>query len=160
MATINLKEHYPWYTQDEYIEVSDEVAAELLADKRYDQAYKRRVYYNKAHYSLDVGDGIEASAIVHSTDDPQAGLEKKERHCRLCRALNSLPEIQGRRVEAYYLHGMSQVEIAEAEGVEKSAVSMTITKGLKGMKKFMQNDHHPLNSCQPSFMVIERDTLS
>ncbi len=29
MTTINLKDFYPWYTHDEYIEVSDEVAAAL-----------------------------------------------------------------------------------------------------------------------------------
>ena len=29
MTTINLKDFYAWYTHDEYIEVSDEVAAEL-----------------------------------------------------------------------------------------------------------------------------------
>lgn len=31
MTTINLKDFYPWYTQDEYTEVSDEVAEELRA---------------------------------------------------------------------------------------------------------------------------------
>ena len=36
MTTINLKDFYSWYTHDEYIEVSDEVAAELRADKLYD----------------------------------------------------------------------------------------------------------------------------
>lgn len=29
MTTINLKDFYPWYTQNEYTEVSDEVAEEL-----------------------------------------------------------------------------------------------------------------------------------
>ena len=29
MAIINLKEFYPWYTHDEYIEVSDEVAVNV-----------------------------------------------------------------------------------------------------------------------------------
>ena len=29
MTTINLKDFYSWHTHDEYIEVSDEVAAEL-----------------------------------------------------------------------------------------------------------------------------------
>jgi len=147
MATINLKEHYPWYTQDEYIEVSDEVAAELLADKRYEKNHAQRMRRNKSIYSLDVGDGIEASAIVHSTDDPQAVLEKKERYCRLCRALNSLPEIQGRRVEAYYLHGMSQAEIAEAEGVTDSAVGIIISRGLKAMKKYLENPNQVFGYC-------------
>ena len=33
MTTINLKDFYAWYTHDEYIEVSDEVAAELMLCK-------------------------------------------------------------------------------------------------------------------------------
>lgn len=43
MTTINLKDFYSWYTQDEYMEVSDEVAEELRANKRYEAAYRRRV---------------------------------------------------------------------------------------------------------------------
>ena len=43
MTTINLKDFYYWYTHDEYIEVPDEVAEELKADKRYEAAYRRRV---------------------------------------------------------------------------------------------------------------------
>ena len=42
MTTINLKDFYAWYTQDEYIEVSDEVAAEVKADKLYEAAYDRK----------------------------------------------------------------------------------------------------------------------
>lgn len=36
MTTINLKDFYYWYTQDQFIEVSDEVAEVFLADARYD----------------------------------------------------------------------------------------------------------------------------
>ena len=39
MTTINLKDYYPWYLTNEYIEVPDEVAAELRADKLYEAAY-------------------------------------------------------------------------------------------------------------------------
>ena len=39
MTTINLKDFYPWYTHDEYIEVSEEVADELRASKLYEAAY-------------------------------------------------------------------------------------------------------------------------
>lgn len=59
MTTINLKDFYSWHTHDEYIEVSDEVAAELRADKLYEAAYQRRIIRNKAQYSLDCDDGIE-----------------------------------------------------------------------------------------------------
>jgi RNA polymerase sigma-70 factor (ECF subfamily) len=140
MATINLKDFYYWYTQDEYIEISDEVAAELTADKRYEKIHKQRVRRNKSFYSLDVDDGIEASATVHSTDNPVAVLEKKEQFCRLCRAINSLPETQGRRVEAYFMLRKSRKEIAEAEGVSESAVNESIDRGLKAMKKVFSNN--------------------
>ena len=39
MPTITLKAFYSWHTHDEYIDVSDEVAAELRADKLYEAAY-------------------------------------------------------------------------------------------------------------------------
>ena len=142
MATkINLRDFYPWYTQDEFIEVTDEVATELLAAKRYQKTHERQMYRYKAQYSLDVENGIEAAAIVHSTNNPEAILEIKERFCRLCRALNSLPEIQGRRVEAHFLLNMSRKDIAESEGVSESAVNAAIDKGLAAMKKYLKNDH-------------------
>ena len=53
--------HY-WYTQDEYMEVSDDVAEVLRASVRYEAAYTERARYNKAYYSLDADDGIEYSA--------------------------------------------------------------------------------------------------
>ena len=65
MTTINLKDFYAWYTHDEYIEVSDEVAAELKADKLYEAAHQRRTTRNKAQYSLGCDDGIEYSACLH-----------------------------------------------------------------------------------------------
>ena len=42
------------------MQVSDEVAGALADAERLERNYIRRVYYHKAHYSLDVGDGIEA----------------------------------------------------------------------------------------------------
>jgi len=139
MATINLRDFYPWYTQDEIVNEPDIIAAELFVDRWYHKAHERRVKRNKAQYSLDAEDGIEASAIIHSTDSPEAVFEMMERHCRLCRALNSLPEIQGRKVEAYYILGKRQTEIAKTEGVSESAVSKAIEKGLEAMKKYLIN---------------------
>ena len=71
MTTINLKDYYPWYLTNEYIEVSDEVAAELRAGKLAEAAHAERVRYNKSYYSLDCDDGIEYSACVHEPS-PQA----------------------------------------------------------------------------------------
>ena len=60
MTTINLRDFYPTaYTHDEFVEVSDEVAAELIADKRYEKAHERQIYRYKAQYSFAVENGIE-----------------------------------------------------------------------------------------------------
>ena len=117
MTTINLKDFYPWYTHDEYIEVSEEVADELRASRLSEAAYQRRIVRNKAQYSLDCEDGIEYSACI-SEPTPQELLERMELFCHLCVALNSLPETQGRRVDACVILGKSYREVAEAEGVK------------------------------------------
>ena len=65
MTIINLRDFYYWYTQDEYMEVSDDVAEALRASVRYEAAYQRRLSRHKAQYSLDCEDGIEYSACLH-----------------------------------------------------------------------------------------------
>lgn len=137
MTTINLRDFYPWYIQDQFIDVSEEVAAELVAGKRYEAAHQRRLTRNKAQYSLDCDDGIEYSACL-SDPTPQELLERKETFCRLCRALNSLPEAQGRRVDACVILGKSYCEVAEAEGVHESAVRRAVERGLENMKKYLK----------------------
>lgn len=94
--------------------------------------------YNKAQYSLDAGDGIEASAVECHSLSPEVVLDLMDQRCRLCRALNSLSEIQGRRIDAHYLLGQSQKEIAKAEGVSENAVSKSIQKGLATMRKILK----------------------
>jgi len=154
MATINLKDFYSWYAQDEFVEVSDEVAEELFASRRYEKTHGERMRRNKALYSLDRGDGIESSAITGSSDNPEAIFTIMNRHCSLCQALNSLPEIQGRRIEAHYLHGKSQQEITETEGVTKGSVSLSITRGLAAMKIFIKNYDSQSNFCPQSEVGI------
>ena len=62
MTTINLKEFFYWYKADVFIEVTEEVAEELRADKRYEPTHQRRMKRNKANYSLDAEDGSENAA--------------------------------------------------------------------------------------------------
>ena len=138
MTTINLKDFYSWYLTDEYIEVSDEVAAVFLADARYEMAYQRRLSRHKAQYSLDCDDGIEYSACLHEPT-PQELLERMERVCLLWNALNSLPEAQGRRGDACVILGKSYSEVAKAEGVHESAVRRAVERGLENMKKYLRN---------------------
>lgn len=137
MTTINLKDFYPWYTHDEYIEVSEEVADELRASRLYEAAYQRRIVRNKAQYSLDCEDGIEYSACV-SEPTPQELLERMELFCHLCAALNSLPETQGCRVDACVILGKSYREVAMAEGVSKTSVQESVQSGLASMRKYLK----------------------
>ena len=85
MTTINLKDFYYWYIQDQFIEVADEVAEALTASRRQEAAYVERARYNKAYYSLDCDDGIEYSACQHEPS-PQELLDRKEMFFRLWNA--------------------------------------------------------------------------
>ena len=139
MTTINLRELYPWYISDEFVEVTDDVAAELRADKLYEAAYQRRITRNKAQYSLDCDDGIEYSACQHEPT-PQELLDRKELFCRLWNAINSLPEVQGRRVDAVIILGRSYREVAREEGVAPWAVEQSVKRGIKAMKKHLREN--------------------
>jgi RNA polymerase sigma-70 factor (ECF subfamily) len=138
MAMINLRDFYSWYTHDEFVEVPDVIVGELFADRRYEKAHEKRMRHNKT-FLFDSMAEMEAATVTHATNSPEAVLEIKERHCRLCQALNSLPEIQGRRIEAHFLLSMSRKKIAESEGVSESAVNASIEKGLRSMSNYFRN---------------------
>ena len=114
MTTINLKDFYYWYTQDQLIEVSDEVAEVFKADARYEMAYQRRLSRHKAQYSLDCDDGIEYSACLHEPT-PHELLERMETFF-VCGTLSFSAGDPGRRIDAHIILGKSIKEIAEAEG--------------------------------------------
>ena len=121
MTTINLRELYPWYTEDAFIEVSDEVAAFLEEDRRLQINYAQYIRDNKAFYSLD--------AEV---------LERMELERLLQEALAQLTPAQRRRVLAHFVEGRSQLEIAASEGVVKSTVSEAISRGRKNLRNFLK----------------------
>lgn len=133
MAAI-LRVFFYWYKVDEYIEVSDEVAAELMADKRFEFNCWRQAKRNKANYSLDADDGIENS-ICEFEPSPEEFMARAVTIQRLCCALNHLPPAQGRRIDAHFLLGLSVEEIAQAEGVSCRAVQISIDRGLEKMRK-------------------------
>lgn len=123
--------------EDVMVEVTEEVAEELLAGQRHIKASRRRIYRNKAHYSLDAEDGIEYSACF-SNPSPQELIERMERFEYLCHALNSLPDAQGQRVFEHYLLNHSVKAIAAAEGVTERAINAAIQRGLENMKKYLE----------------------
>ena len=134
MTTINLKDFYPWYTHDEYIEVSEEVAEELHTSRRREAAHAERVRYNKAFYSLDCDDGIDLAAL-HQPLNPETILEDSQRRKELLAAIMTLPPKQARRIYARFYLGLDVVEIARKEGVAPANVYASIQHGLSKLRK-------------------------
>ena len=112
---------------------------EEIDRKRAEAAHAERVRYNRAYYSLDCDDGIEYSACVHEPS-PQELLDRKEMFYLLWNALNSLPEVQGRRVDAYLILGKTYRQIAREEGVDKCAVRRSVKSGITHMKKYLRKN--------------------
>ena len=109
MQTINLKQYYPFCTEDTFVEVSDEIVEAFLLDKRAEAARERKMYRYKAFYSLDCDDGIENAAIGWAQPSPEDCLMEKEAQAeyaellrRLYEAISSLTPTQARRVHAVY----------------------------------------------------------
>lgn len=64
MKEINLRDYYPFYTQDMIVEVPDEVADLLREYKLAEAAYILRTYRHKAYFSLDYDTSVERDALV------------------------------------------------------------------------------------------------
>ncbi len=138
MKRINLREHYPFYNNDFFMEVSDKLAdlMRLLNRKEHaDYEYRR---FHRAYYSLDTNDGIEKDIILLVLS-PEDLYERKLSRQELFAAVNSLPEKQAKRIYAHFFLGMSKSEIARIEGVSKPAVTNSIENGLKSIEKFLRN---------------------
>lgn len=138
MKKINLRAYYPFYTQDCFVDVPDEVA-ELFAEFEHKEAaYRLRTYRHKAYYSLDREDGIEHEALFVALS-PWELYERKVTTQELEAALASLPQKQADRIYAHFILGASKAEIARAEGVSEKVVRSSINRGLCSMEKFLKN---------------------
>ena len=137
MKIINLRDYYPFYSTDVFLEVSDEVASFLEDEKRLQINYAQYIRDNKAFYSLDAGDGIEAEAL-NLPEQPDEVLERMELERLLQEALAQLTETQRRRLLASVLNDESNQRIAALESVDESAVRRSIQRGLASLKKILK----------------------
>ena len=116
MQKINLRELYPdVYKTDTFLDVTDEVQAVLLADKRAEALYLRQMYNYKAQYSLDCDNGIE-KAIVQRPPTPEEILENQQLRDQLYAAVMELPDKQAKWIYARFYLGMTVKEIAAEVG--------------------------------------------
>lgn len=140
MVTVNLRRYYPdFYGTDCIIEVPEKVAEAIDSCERAETAYYLRRYRHKAYYSLDRGDGIEHDILFVSLS-PCEIYERKVKVEQLHAAIAALPDKQSKRIYAHYILGISQADIARAEGVDARNVRKSIKKGLRNMEIFLKND--------------------
>lgn len=118
--------------------VDDEVAEVFEETKRMEANYKRQLYRNNAHYSLDRNDGIEHDALFVSLS-PYKIYERKVTREELYVAISKLPDAQAKRLYAHYFQDMSKSDIARAEGVSVKAVCKTTKLGLQALEKELKN---------------------
>lgn len=57
MTTINLRDFFYWYVVDEYIEVSEDVAAVLRSDSRYEKRHYERQKQSVKCVSVSIRQG-------------------------------------------------------------------------------------------------------
>lgn len=137
MKEINLRDYYPYYTTDKFVEVPDEVFAILEEFRLSEAAYRLRTYRHKAFYSLDYESNVERDALVVVLT-PLEILEQQEETRRLYQAIASLPEKQRSRISAHYLLGLSITEIAENEKSAVSSVHEGIKRALRRLKNILE----------------------
>lgn len=137
MITINLKDFYPWYGSDEYIDIPEEVALELFADKRYEAAHERKMKRRKVISFSDYGDKTWELAD-QTVPDPHRIAELRELLKNILEMLDVLSDAQARRIRAHIILEMTLAETAELEKVSTSAVHSSVQKGLKTIRQKLE----------------------
>lgn len=133
MKRMNLRDMYPFFKTDVWVDVDEEVAQEVRRFDLDESAHRLRTYRHRAYYSLDRNDGIELDILFLSLS-PEEVYERELSRQQLYEALCQLPEKSARRIYAHYFLGMSKVAIARVEHVDERAVRKSIERGLKQME--------------------------
>ena len=64
MKIINLRDYYPFYQYDFFVEVPDEIVDLFTQFNRKEHSDYERRRVHKAYYSLDAGDNIEKDVVL------------------------------------------------------------------------------------------------
>ena len=155
MAIINLRDYYPFYTSDYFMEVPEDVVEMFKEFDRKEAAYRLRTYRHKAYYSLDRNDGIEHEALFVAFS-PYELYERKVTIQELYTAISRLPDKQAKRIYAHFILGLTKQDIARAEGVDEKVVRLAIERGLRNLEKILKKF---LQEALGSGLPLDGDTL-
>lgn len=140
MIQINLRDYYPAYQQDMFIEVSEEIATQLRQWERDEQNHQRKRRRYRDYYSLDFTECKPGKAVFAALS-PDEYYERKLTRQRLDAAIATLPDKQANRIYAHCVMGISLTKIAAAEGVSYGAVRSSILRGLKRLASYLQKEN-------------------
>lgn len=135
MVTINLRNIYPWFKEDTFVEITDAMFEAMKAADRQQEACRRRAYRYKAQFPLDCYDGME-NTVLHHSPSPEEIYIGEETSRKLFSAIGNLTEVQRRRLSLYYFEGLPFRRIAKMEGVSNGSVVQSIKSALKKLKDF------------------------
>lgn len=146
MQIINLKKYYyPLIKTDVFVEVPDEVADALLHLHREENNRTSKIWYHKAYFSLDCGDGIENAAIGWEQPSPEDYMIQAEDEAahellleHLHEAIDTLTPTQARRLHMRYMLGLKYREIARAEGISPTQASQSVRGAVKRLQKYFK----------------------
>ncbi len=134
----NLRELYPFYEADCFIQVEDNIASHFEESRLCEQTCLRKRYRHRAHYPLNRGDGIDHDIIFVSMS-PNEFYERKITNQQLFAALASILDKQAMRIYSHFFQGMSKSAIAYAEGISRMAVCSSIMRGLLTLEKELRS---------------------
>lgn len=135
MIEINLREFYPeCYRSDYFVEVPDEVAELLILLRRHEQSQRRRIYKNRAQYSLDIYENVERETVLKCPSAEEVFEQLVEQE-QLYDAMMALTHKQRTRLYAYFFLNMSYTQIAKQEGVDVTSVKESVQRAIKQLQK-------------------------
>lgn len=134
MKTINLRDFYSTlYNHDTFYEVPDEVAELLILFKRREESQRRKVYKNKAHYSLDWDNGIDKQALFFTPSAETVCHQLMDKKA-LIAALPLLTPKQQKRLYRHFMLEMGYSHIARIEGICESSVRRSIDAAIRKLR--------------------------
>lgn len=118
MSTINLKEHYPTtYTEDFFVEVSEEIHQLFIDFKHQEDAFLRQVSRYHAYHSLDDPNFPVEQCVFFQKPALVDAVEQRHSAMSIYEAILSLPPKQAKRCYDHYYQGFKISDIAQKEGV-------------------------------------------
>ena len=138
MARINLRDIYPHYKGDSFVDIPNEILKEIEDCERKEKTYRRYLRYYNVLLLGDV-ELCNEHELFDMSYVPHDVYEKTTMSAFLHRAVAQLPDKQAKRIYAHFFLGMSNSEIARAEDVDESSVRESIGSGLRKLKKILND---------------------